>query len=160
MKLRILCNWMTPASNIAIQSEFGSLAIADVLWPKPIFPMHAIHLILSKDATFSSRCSPQPSLHHRNLLGATCKQQLDTCPSPSLCGTDTLESQATAHLRWQQGLRGPQITPDGWQNWGELQIHRIMKSLGPSARLIVYINSQSAITSANGCRDRFQKNVI
>lgn len=29
---------MTPASNIVIQSEFGSLAIADVLWPKPILP--------------------------------------------------------------------------------------------------------------------------
>lgn len=129
-------------------------------------PMREIHLILSKNmsrstrATFSCRRSPQPSLHRGNLLGSTCKQKLDTCPSPSLCGTHMLESLATAHLRWQQGLRGPQTTPEGWQNWGELQIHKIMKSLGPSARLIVYVKSLSAITSTNGCRDRFQKNSI
>lgn len=84
----------------------------------------------------------------------------DACPSPPLCGIDTLESQGTAHLTWQQGLRDHQITPDGWQNLGELQIHRIMKSLGPSARLIVYFRSLSAITSTNGYRDRFQASIL
>lgn len=39
-------------------------------------------------------------------------------------------------------------------------IPKIIKSLEPRAMLFVYIKSLSAITSANGCRDRFQKNAI
>lgn len=39
MKLRILCNWMTPASNIVIQPQFGRLATADVLGLKPIISL-------------------------------------------------------------------------------------------------------------------------
>lgn len=112
-------------------------------------------MVLRED-TFSVQGTHSPADAHPSL---PCIAEIfwgqpksDVCPSPPLWGTDTLESQRTAHLRWQQGLRDHQITPDRWQNWGELQIHRIMKSLGPSARLIVYFRSLSAITSTNGYR--------
>lgn len=39
MKQRIFCNWMTPASNIVIQSQFGRLATADVLGLKPLISL-------------------------------------------------------------------------------------------------------------------------
>lgn len=216
MKLRILCNWMTPASNIVIQSQFGRLATADVLGLKPIIslsldwlcgitlgfpqcsrwwrlkgissrslillPIHALFYIkqsiilplarkmphshawcsphaqrdTSRGARATFSCSAPLSLPCiAKFAGVSLQAKSDAFPSPALCGTGI-----SAHLRWQQGLRNHQDTPDGWENWGELQIHGIMKPLGPSARLIVYFRSLSAITSTNGYGDRFQASTI
>lgn len=173
MKLRIFCNWMTPASNIVIQSQFGRLATADVLGLKPIislsldwlcgitagFPQHSrwwrLKGISSRSLILLHPCPNSPLFcHWRGKSPFSCmmltlhsktRAEVQGPRSPAFLALQKFagvnlqaKNQLLAHLRWQEELTAHQISPDGWQSWGELHIRRIMKPLGPSGRVIVY----------------------